>query len=302
MSRRMKILLLSCVGSFGALPFAANATVFIPNVSEYGAVDYFNESTNAFVSSPCFQSSAVSGTTVGCSSSAGTPTTSATLNYTTSATANYGVLKAGGQSSITGASGTSNKIDEASSTGTALFQDAWTITGGPGTAGTTGTLQLKFALDGSYNFCSGGVQVFFGLNTLNGTGGANSSFNFTPLLSGCSGAINTTAVLTTTFTFGSPLDFQVALEGGSVLFDLGVDGSSFWNLEDTASMSAIIVDNSAGAPIPFDLSTSSGAVLFSQLAPPGVPTTGVPEPISLTIFGAGLIGLGALRRRSRAKA
>jgi hypothetical protein len=30
------------------------------------------------------------------------------------------------------------------------------------------------------------------------------------------------------------------------------------------------------------------------------PPTGVPEPISLTLFGAGLIGLGALRRRKKA--
>ena len=41
-------------------------------------------------------------------------------------------------------------------------------------------------------------------------------------------------------------------------------------------------------------------VVQSDIDP--TPPTGVPEPISITLFGAGLIGLGALRRRRKAKA
>lgn len=292
MTRKVILAALASAAPFVALPPAANATPVTPVVSSEGVVAFDNASTNVQVSSPCFQYSSV-GATVGCSGSTTTPTTGSTLNYLTTATASYGVLKAAGQSSITGASGTANLTDYSTSYGQAYFEDSWLITGGSG----TGTLQLLFGLDGSYNFCGIHSGLVLGFSLANLDGGPSSSG--TPSLSGCSGSIATTKILTTTFTFGSALDFLVSLTAGSNLYDLGNNISSNIDFSDTATMTAIVVKDAAGNVIPFGLTTASGASLFSGLAPSPSPT-GVPEPMTLALFGAGLAGLTAVRRRARA--
>ena len=58
--------------------------------------------------------------------------------------------------------------------------------------------------------------------------------------------------------------------------------------------------DSLGNDVAFNLTTASGAALFAQLAPPPAPPpTGVPEPMSLALFGAGLAGAAAMRRRAK---
>ncbi len=206
-----KYALLTCVAAFGALPFGANAT---PNVSADGQVQFFNSGTNnADGPSVCSPFSAVANTAVRCTNgSVTTPTSGATLTYLTTATADYGVLKAAGQSTITGASGTENRTDYATSAGQASFEDIWTITGGSG----TGTLALQFALDGSYNFCDVGSGLTLGFSLVNLTSSTFS--NGTPSTASCSATIGSTVTLTTGFTFGTPTDFLVSLTAGSTLF------------------------------------------------------------------------------------
>jgi hypothetical protein len=280
-----KVLLgMTCAAALGALPVAADASPITPYVGAQGNVAFYNSSTNIQDGGSACSAYSSSGATVGCSGSTTAPTSGATLNYLTTATAGYGVLKAGGTSSITNASGTSNTTDYSSSYGQAYFADSWTITGATG----TGTLELQFALDGSYDFSqvgSGAVEGF-GLVNLDNYSYSSGTPSFS---SGGPGTISNTVLLSTSFTFGTPVDFLVSLTAGSNLYDLGHDISSYLDLSDTAQMNAIIVKDANGNVIPFDLTTGSGAPLFTELAP-GVPSASVPEPSSLALF-AGLLGL-----------
>lgn len=298
MGWKAKYGLLACAATFGALPFDANATVITPYVGAEGLVAFYNSTTNSEDGGlACFNPTSTSGTAVGCSGTVTTPTTGSTLNYLTTATAAYGVLKAGGTSSISGASGTTNLTDYSSAYGQSYFADSWTITGSTG----TGTLQLAFALDGSYDFSQPHAGVVAGFSLVNLD--ASSYSDGTPTFpSGGPGTISKSVILSTSFTFGTPLDFLVSLTAGSNLYDLGNDIGSSLDLSDTAQMTAIVVKDAAGNVIPFDLATGSGASLFSDLAP-GIPTAAVPEPSALALFGAGLIALlwlsGFSRRRRR---
>jgi len=281
---------LALVTAFAVLPFAANATPITAFVGSQGNVNFFATAGDVFVSSACSQFSSTPGTTVGCSGSTTTPTSGATLNYLTTATADYGVLKAGGQSSISGASGISNTTDYGSSVAQAYFADSWLITGGSG----AGTLLLQFGLDGSYNFCNvgSGAQLGFSLVNLD----THAVSNGTPGVSGCSGTISQNVVLTTSFTFGTPLDLLVSLQAGSIMWDLGKNSSSYFDFSNTAIMNAIVVKDAGGNVIPFDLTPGSDAPLIRELAP-GTPSNAIPEPGTLGLLSLGLLGLAAARRK-----
>lgn len=282
--------LLVCATVCCALPVVAHATAFTPSLFANSSAYFANPSSGvALLPEPC--SNLSGGTLVTCNGSAATPefaTTNATFNYQGTATAAYGVLKAGGSSSISGANGTSDTTYHTFSGGSSSFQDSWVITGGTG----TGTLDLQFALDGTYGFCeinSGSEFGFGGYNYTSGTSFADSNPG-AGIFSSCSGAVSQNVTLSTGFAFGTPMGFSVNLTAGSALFSLGQNISSFLNLSDTAAMSSIIVKDANGNVIPFDLTPGSGASLFSQLAP-GIPGNSVPEPSSLALFTAGLLGL-----------
>jgi hypothetical protein len=285
MKLRNSVMAIVCVS--GALALPAYASPVTPYIGSQGNVAFYSSSTdNQVGSSACFSYSSA-GSTVGCSGSTTTPTTGATLNYLTTATADYGVLKAGGTSSITGASGIANTTDYSSSYGQAYFADSWTITGGTG----TGTLELQFALDGTYDFSQIGAGLVAGFSLVNLDNYSYS--NGTPAFLSGSGSISNTVLLTTTFTFGTPVDFLVSLTAGSNLYNLGGNISSSLDLSETARMNAIIVKDASGNVVPFDLSTGSDAALFQDLAP-GIPTSTVPEPPSLALFASMLALLGLL--------
>jgi hypothetical protein len=218
------------------------------------------------------------------------------LQYNTFSSADYGVLKVFGAQSVgefTGDSGLVATPSYVSAVGTALFRDQWTILGQP--TGTTGTLQLSFDMTGDYQYTdiNSGVQVGFGMFVF-GTGPAQSNPTQVPV-SGGFGSLAYTHAFTTQFTYGVPLDFQVFLTGGSVLYALDSDTnfrSSLFDLANTAVMNAIIVKDAGGNDVPFALNTASGAALFADLAPAVVPVPGAGW-----LLGSAMAGLMAWRRR-----
>lgn len=219
------------------------------------------------------------------------------IDYTAFGSADYGVVKVSGASEVTGTpSGTqSGDMHYLTTVGSALFRDQWTITGMPN--GTSGTLQLSFNITGSYDFSdvNSGLQSGFSMFVF-GSGGVSPSPSF-PII-GSSGMLDYTATFTTPFTYGTPLDFQIALTGGSVLYFLENGGytgqSSFFDLSNTAVMNAIIVKDAGGDIVPFTLNTESGSTLFNELAP-----SPVPVPAAAWLFGSGLLGLVGLGRTRR---
>jgi len=103
-------------------------------------------------------------------------------------------------------------------------------------------------------------------------------------------------VLTTSFTFGTPLDLMVSLQAGSIMWDLGKNSSSYFDFSNTAIMNAIVVKDAGGNVIPFDLTPGSDAPLIRELAP-GTPSNAIPEPGTLGLLSLGLLGLAAARRK-----
>jgi len=171
----------------------------------------------------------------------------------------------------------------------------------------------------AYTFnATGGNAAFVSL-----TGGftIDSSF-FTPDGAGQVGAIFKTATATnvTAFDFVSVTqigmtdytqEFTIAsLQVGSgAIFDSTtnppsfLDGSGPDELE-TDSLNQDFILHLAGGSGGAEISVLGpyGIIAFGNFTATPVPPTGVPEPISLSLFGAGVVGAAAMRRRKKPKA
>lgn len=211
------------------------------------------------------------------------------LSYGATASADYGVLKVMGSSSIARETAAAEPTGGYFSTvATASFRDQWVIGGRP--AGSTGTLTLVVDVTGSFGSSGVDTGYSYGLSLWNRNTNVFAIDNRTPSYEGR---------LTTSFTFGETLDFQVFLIGGSQLYRVdagGRDGqSSFMNMANTAVVTALVVQDSGGNAVSFSLATASGAEHFAALAP-------VPEPAAAALLLAGLAVTAAATRRRRREA
>ncbi len=155
------------------------------------------------------------------------------------------------------------------------------------TATGTGTLTTQ----------SNGIFSNHSLFPPNGTGG-NDGSGFQGLI--VSGVIHLASAQSVSFTVGADDDAFLYVDGTVATQEGGIHGVSDAPV-DTSTLAAgdhtfelFYVDrNVTGAGLDFGIASED---LVVNPVPPTPPTTPVPEPGSLLLFSAGLLGLGATRR------
>jgi hypothetical protein len=104
-------------------------------------------------------------------------------------------------------------------------------------------------------------------------------------------------------TFNELLSCEATCGQSAGPWTLGLD----FNITDASITTASFIDSGTESDTYFmaDISNPNGGnALTGRIGASytGVPTDRVPEPVTMSLFGAGLAGLAALRRRRRAKA
>lgn len=230
-----------------------------------------------------------------CSGSGNLGTSGSIINYTTMARSDYGSLGVYSQSTVDatasiGSGGPSYTVADS----IARFQDDWTITSSAIPSGGAGRLTLLVDVTGTYSTAPN-ANLSVGLFAQNTTASAGAVDSQLP---------NYTASLTVPFVFGSLFELLLVLDGGTTLFDLlggGYDGqSSTYDLFHTAVVTDLIVTDSSGNNVAYDLQTGSNAQLFATLAANDRGSvSAVPEPGTLLLLGSAALAMLLIPRSSR---
>ncbi len=195
------------------------------------------------------------------------------------------------------ASSSGNGIGSSQVAGQISFVDTWLLSVPTGTAQGFFNIPVSITLDGTV---SSGAEFGPGF-------GRFMDYNLTisdayaPLLPGSSFSALGSITATGTYaqTFNGSVNFYYwgpssLPSKATVELSLSIPGL-YEGTVDFYNTAAIVLDLPEG----FSATTSSGLPLAFTTAPP--PTDGVPEPLTLSVFAAGLVGAGVIRRRKVAR-
>jgi hypothetical protein len=190
---------------------------------------------------------------------------------------------------------TSGTPDYFSSEANATFQDTLSLTGAAGIS----RLDLLFHLDGTVPGNIANNAMAAGLFV------TNMDTNERYYASYAQGAVDTDVVVSLDVTDPSAIDLAIQMRALSYAFlhsdPLGYDESQDYvvdsNFYDTLDLTGITAFDANGGQLALTGLTGISGTNYLALVAPPPSNNGVPEPLTLTLFGAGLLGLGAARRR-----